>query len=77
MSNKGLTVLDVVAACEYVGCDVLDALGNEIEVTKENCSEIYGWSVESLAAKDSRVLIYTFKNMDKLLDKIYREGGAE
>lgn len=64
-----MTVGEVISACEYIGCEVLDALGNVIVVTKENSEKIYGYSVEHLNAKDNKVLIWTFVNMDKLCGK--------
>ena len=60
-----MTVGDIVASCEFVGCMVLDALGNEIEVTKDNFEEIYKMSVEHLSAKDNLVMIWTFEKFDE------------
>lgn len=59
-----MKVYDVVSMCEYVGCDIVDFWGFEIPYTKENCNEIYEKSVEHLEARDNRILIFTFDNMD-------------
>lgn len=59
-----MKVKDAVEACEYCGCEILDFNGKVIPVTKENCNDIYELQVESLSAKDSKVRIWTYKNMD-------------
>lgn len=64
--ERGMRVGDIVAACEYVGCDILTQLGEEIETTKENYSEVYDMSVEHLSVSDNRIQIWTFKDLDKL-----------
>lgn len=57
---------DIISLCEYTGCVVLDALGDVIEITEENCKNIYKYTVEHLDAVDGTIQIWTFKNMDKL-----------
>ena len=59
-----MKVYDIVSMCEYVGCDIVDFWGFEIPITKKNCSEIYEKSVEHLEARNNRILIFTFDNMD-------------
>lgn len=61
-----MKVYDVVSMCEYVGCDIVDFWGHDILCTKDNCSEIYEKSVEHLEARENRILIFTFDNMDEL-----------
>lgn len=58
-----MTVHDIIDACEYCSCDVLDFYGNEIEITQENCKKIHSLTVESLSAKNNRVKIWTFVGM--------------
>lgn len=57
-----MTVADVIRACEYVNCIVVDALGDEIDVSLDD----YSKTVEHISAKDNQVLIWTFDNFDKL-----------
>lgn len=57
-----MKVGDVILACECINCVVLDALGNEINVTLED----YQKKVEHLSARNNEVLIWTFDNFDKL-----------
>lgn len=71
---KIMTVGDIVSLCEYINCKVLDALGNEIGITKENSKGIYSRSVEHLSAKDNEVLVWAFDNMDKLEEQC-RQGN--
>ena len=59
-----MKVLDVISACEYVGCSVVNFWGEEIKITKENCSDIYDRAVEHISAKDNRVIIFTFDEID-------------
>ena len=66
LKTRSLNVGEVVAACEYVGCDIVDALGNTIETTNNNYEEVYKRIVEHIEAKDGRVLIFTFDNLNKL-----------
>ena len=58
-----MKVLDVISACEYVGCSVVDFWGEEIEITDENKEEIWQQEVEHLEAKNDIVLIHTFDNI--------------
>lgn len=59
-----MTVGEVVAACEYIGYDVVDFYGKEIELNQDNREEVYQRKVEHLDAKDNSVRIWTFYNMD-------------
>lgn len=58
-----MTVLEVISACEYIGCSVVDFWGNEIEITDENREDIWRKGVEHLEAKDNVILIHTFDNI--------------
>ena len=69
-----LKVLDVIQACEYINCTILDALGNEIYVTKENMNEVYDMSVEHLSARNNEVLIWTFDKWKEFEESVCREG---
>ncbi|MEG1502256.1 MAG: hypothetical protein RR370_02595 [Synergistaceae bacterium] len=59
-----IKVGEIIRACEYINCVVVDALGNEIEVTLDD----YSKNVEHISAKNNQVLIWTFDNFDKLED---------
>ena len=61
-----IRVGDIIALCEYVGCDVYNQLNEKYEITKENYNEIYNMCVESIYADDNRVKIYTFEKLDEL-----------
>lgn len=61
--EKAMTVLEVISACEYIGCSVVDFWGNEIEITDENKKDIWRKGVEHLEAKDNVILIHTFDNI--------------
>lgn len=61
-----LKVKDIVSGCEYIGCEVIDQLGNIIKVTKENLEEIYEKPVEHISASNNKVLIWTFDKIDEL-----------
>lgn len=59
---KSLSVGQVVSACEYINCDIVDALGQKIIATAE---ELYDRSVEHIES-DKTIRIYTFDNINKL-----------
>ena len=61
-----MKVKDIISACEYTGCIVVDQLCNKIEISKENASEIYEKSVEHIDAAGELVRIWTFDKMDKI-----------
>lgn len=61
-----MRVKDIVSACEYIGCEVLDQLGNIIPVNKENANEIYEKSVEHISASGNKVLIWTFDKLEEV-----------
>jgi hypothetical protein len=61
-----MTVGEEIAACEYINCEVVDALGNPIEITEDNKDEMYNSNVEHISANNSTVVIWTFINMEKL-----------
>ncbi len=63
----GLTVGQVVSACEYVGCDIVDAFGEPMTVTKGNMDEIYALNVEHINAVNNNVIIWTFVRFDEMI----------
>ncbi len=62
-----LTVGQVVFACEYIGCDIVDAFGELITITKENMDEIYALNVEHINAVNNNVIIWTFVRFDEMI----------
>ena len=62
-----MKVKDIISACEYTGCHVMDQLGQEIKVTKKNADEIYDKSVEHVSASNNKVLIWTFDKIDEVV----------
>lgn len=70
-----MKVYDVVSACEYVNCDIVDFWGFDIPCTKTNCNEVYEKTVEHLEAKDSRIIIFTFDNIDKRIPNEMHKRG--
>lgn len=67
-----MKVLDIIQACEYINCNILDALGNKINVTKENMNDVYDMNIEHLSAKDSEVLIWTFDKWKEFEESVLR-----
>ena len=61
-----ITVKDIISACEYTGCVVVDQLGDVIEINEENADEIYGKSVEHIDAANGTVRIWTFDKLDQV-----------
>ena len=61
-----MRVQDIVSACEYTGCSVMDQLGDEIKLNKGNCIEIYEKSVEHVSASGNKVLIWTYDKIDEV-----------
>ena len=59
-------VKDIIAACEYTGCIVVDQLLNEIVVTKDNMVDVYMKNVEHVDACNDTVRIWTFDRMDEV-----------
>lgn len=59
------TVRDIISACEYTGCKIIDQLGDEIPVTKENVEDIYKKAVEHIDASGNLVRIWTFDKIDE------------
>ena len=65
-----IKVGEIIALCEYVGCDVYNQLGEKYEITKENCSEIYDMAVECMCANGNRVIMYTFEKMQEACERL-------
>lgn len=61
-----MTVYDVISACEFTGCIVVDQLCDEIKVTKENSEEIYQKEVERIDAANDLVRIWTFDKINEV-----------
>lgn len=61
-----MTVQDVVSACEYTGCVVVNQLGEEVKINNNNKEEIYDKSVEHVDAANELVRIWTFDKIDEL-----------
>ena len=59
-------VKDIIAACEYTGCIVVDQLLNEIVITKDNMVDVYMKNVEHVDACNDTVRIWTFDRMDEV-----------
>lgn len=59
-----MLVHDVIAACEYIGCEVVDFWGEPLEFDG-NILKLYKKTVEHLEAKGNVIYIYTFDNIDK------------
>ena len=67
-----MTVYDIISACEFINCTVVDFWGHEIEFLKDNYEKIYAKSVEHLEARDNEIFIFTFDNMNDLFKKNLR-----
>ena len=70
-----MTVYDIIAACEFINCTVVDFFGHEIEfdvTDKESYEKIYQKQVEHIEARDNIILIFTFDNMNDLSKKNLR-----
>lgn len=63
-----VTVGEIVALCEYVGCDVVDAIGKKIVLEESNFSDIYEFPVEHISAQGGTVKIWTLVNIDMLVE---------
>ena len=61
-----MKVIDIISACEYIGCDVYDQLGIKYYITDDNANDVYNLEVEHIDAYDSIVRISTFENLDSL-----------
>ena len=68
-----MTVRDIIQACEYTDCDIYNQLGEEYEINKNNCTEIYDLGVEHIEVENDGVIIYTFEKLDELCNNLIRK----